>query len=974
MPEYNGEVVTAQEYTGPVEYTGKVIDNRARDNLNTTLNVAGFDTHIPINPELSAYLTTLGGRMSGSYRGVKQFLGMGDEAQNEAALTKLQQDPEVGGYAKAGNIIGAGLDPVTLALPVSRGKSLIDMAKAGAIGGAASGAMQPVESGGSRAVNTAIGGAAGGLLSPAIGAAITRGRMPLRTPQSAPAAPPQTGGIGLAEPAPPVPDLTDSTVPIQEVIARRRAEFGGINPQLAVQTGGAAVGATTGALTADENASPTEIASRALIGGAAGWQLTKMGAGKIGAYRPTVPEAAVKAPQAVNVVGDAAEPLFKTQVSPATTKNIAEIAKDFFEQNPGLRDPSRLISDDIHRYVAGGAVSEELLAKHNLTGDQFATVWRNSISDHARSLGYLAHVMRDAQKNMTPEEIAAVRAAGGNLEDSAYVRPFWKKLTDTWRGLLVTQPVTAVRNAITQVGRVGLDVVQAPIDHWLQRLTGRPVTTQPLDGVEEVISLFSRNKATTDKIMQAFPKERDRLFQNYLSDVPTATGIEGKVWNAIDTGVGALNVLNRTQEFIIRRGIFQNALDKELRTRGQDLQTIIKSNNIGAIPDEAVKAAVQTSLNKTFGESPAWGSAPHKVIDAINAIPGANLAIPFPRFMYNAIRFQYQYSPAGILSYLSPAERASFANGDVSTISKAMIGTSLFGTAALFRNSEYAGEKWYEAVNDKGEVIDLRPFNPFVSYLFAADLLKKSKEGTLYKLTGNDIAQGLLSTNMRAGTGLYLLDSALNLMSKSADEKKFSTKAQEFTGDLLGGFVTPLATLRDAYDQITEGQSITRDTRQEPLLGPSKSRIPGVSQGMPEAELPTREGPRVTQDPLVRQATGMTKSGPKNALEKELDRLGFDRREVLPSTGDRELDREYTHVMGAAAERFLVPVVESEHFKELSDASKGVVLSELLEEIRHEVKTGVNAGQPPEKQIQMEIRKQPPRLRYLLKEMGVLQE
>ena len=127
----------------------------------------------------------------------------------------------------------------------------------------------------------------------------------------------------------------------------------------------------------------------------------------------------------------------------------------------------------------------------------------------------------------------------------------------------------------------------------------------------------------------------------------------------------------------------------------------------------------------------------------------------------------------------------------------------------------------------------------------------------------------------------------------------------------------------------------------------------------------------MTLDPLLRQATGVTRGGPKNALEKELDRLGFERREILPSTGDKELDAKYAGVMGAVSERVLVPLIESEKFRGLTDAVKGVVLHEVLSEVRHEVREGVNETLPPEKQLEMEIRRQPPRLRILLEELGV---
>lgn len=970
---------------------------------------AGFipkdaDVGVPINQELAAYLTSFGGKMAGSYRGVKQLLGLdkGEEAENEAALRRLSDDKDVGSYASAGGFIGSGFDPVTYLMPWKKAKSVVDLAKQGFVAGGVAGYLNPVEEGGSRVVNAAESAAASAVAVPVIGKVANKlaGGKPIPWRSPGEVGPPQVSAEVAAASVGETPksnhDLTAEAarsfrergggtrsaqnpeeMSIQEIVAQRRRDgmAGSVDINLAARGAGAAVGATVGAGTADENASPTEIASRALMGGFAGWQLAKLGTKVIGTKPGTVQPSIVNAhsgAEPIQVVGDAAEPLFKQEVSPDATKKIASLAKEFFEANPGLRDPTRLISDDIQRYVAGGSVTPEQLAAHGLDQKQFADVWRASITDHAKALAHLSHVMRQAEANMTPEQLELFRAAGGVAEDSAYVRPFWKKLTDVWRGLLVTQPVTAIRNVETQVGRVGLDVLQAPLDSWLQKLTGRPQTVKPLDGLEELWSvLWKSDKADVEKILSAFPKQRDRLFQNYLSDVAAGTDVQSKVWRGIETVVQAANILNRSQEFIVRRGIFQTALDHEMRNAGRDLTDIIKRNALGQIPEDAVTKAVEKSLKTTFAEAPEWGTMSRKVIDAVNSIPFANLAIPFPRFMYNAIKFQYEFSPLGILSYLSEGERKAFAGGDVQKVSKAVIGSAMFGAAMMFRNSDYAGEKWYEAVNDKGEVKDLRPFNPFASYLFAADVLKKWKDGTLYKLTGNDIAQGFLSVNMRAGTGLYLLDNAIGLMSKSADESKLSQKAMEFSGDFLSGFVTPLTTFRDAYDEITQGQSTLKDTRQEPLLGPIKSRIPGVSQSMPDVELPTREGPKVTPHPLLRQVTGMSESGPKNAFEKELDRLGFDRREILTSTGDREVDTKYSRAMGALAEKVMVPLVEAEKFQSQTDAVKGVILHEAIGEIRHEVHKAVNEGLPDEKKLQLELRKQPPRLRYLLEELGV---
>lgn len=1082
---------------GPVDLlaaeTPEAKSTRLRAALPETLNFAGMDTGIPINEELAAYLTTLGAGMSGSYRGAKQILGLDkdQEALNQANINALSDIPGLTGtMATAGSFMGAGLDPVTLALPISKAKSLLDMAKYGAAGGAAAGALQPIAEGGSRAVNAATGTVAGAVMSPVIGAVASRFKMPIRAPRESAAIEGQAVKVPPVEtkqtPAQIIDEYmavragyatatnSDSRVVLYHASPKEFLQFdkqaatptglggaghyfsdkmpnrdtgaygkyvisvevpkskladlsvveknpeikniknvdewlksngyegtynpstgeyvifdpnkfnpyktrGSINPSLAAQMGGATVGAATGAATADEGAPPAEIASRALLGGLGGWQLAKFGADKIIGIKikpstvaiGNIPTKATSQANKIEVVGDAAEPLFQKEMSTPLHKKITLLATEYYESG-GVRDPKLLVSDDIAMKLGMGDIAPEMAAKYGITPEEISGVFRTSITDHARAMAYLSHVSRSL--NMTKEEGEAIAKAGAALEDAAYVRPLWKKVTDTWRAMLVTQPATAVRNAISQAGRIGLDVIQAPLDSWIQKLTGRPQTAHPMDGLEEVFSLFQKNKDNTDLILKSFPDAKRRMFQTYLSDVTTATGqpAEGAFWTGVNKVVDVANILNRTQEFVIRRALFQSKLAQEMRNRGKDLATIIKTNAIDSIPEDAIKAATKNALDKTFAETPAWGTMSKKLIDAVNAVPGAALAMPFPRFMYNAIRFQYEFSPMGILSYLSKAERAAFAAGDVQKVSKAVIGTAMLGAAFGVRNADNAGEKWYEWTKDNGDVVDLRPFNPFASYLFVADVLKRQRDGTLYKLSGSDIAQGLLSTNMRAGTGLYLLDNAVTLMSKSANDKKLSTKGAELTGDFLAGFFTPLNVMRDAYDQFTDGQSVMRDTRSESFLGPIKNRIPVVSQTLPEAELPTREGPKISKDPLLRQATGLFISGPKNAFEVELDRLGFERSEILPNTGDHELDVKYARAMGAVAQRFLVPLADSDKFQSLDDSVKGVVLHEAIAGVRQEVTKAVNATLPPEKRMEMQLKKQTPRLKYLLQDFGVM--
>ena len=72
----------------------------------------------------------------------------------------------------------------------------------------------------------------------------------------------------------------------------------------------------------------------------------------------------------------------------------------------------------------------------------------------------------------------------------------------------------------------------------------------------------------------------------------------------------------------------------------------------------------------------------------------------------------------------------------------------------------------------------------------------------------------------------------------------------------------------------------------------------------------------------------------KNIFERELDRLGFEYREILPSTGNPEADNLIARYMGIASQKAILPILKTEEYKKQDDRVKGLLLKELLKEAR----------------------------------------
>jgi hypothetical protein len=333
--------------------------------------------------------------------------------------------------------------------------------------------------------------------------------------------------------------------------------------------------------------------------------------------------------------------------------------------------------------------------------------------------------------------------------------------------------------------------------------------------------------------------------------------------------------------------------------------------------------------------------------------------LPFPRFMANAIDFQFKHSPLGFLSLLSPKERTKIAKGDFKTLSQAMLGTGLLMGAIEAKRTGFGGEKWYELKGTDGTTIDARPYFPLTPYLLVADLVVRSEEGRIPP-DAKDILQGLTGAQFRAGAGLALVDNLINDLSGIDSEDKINKAVTRFTSDVLGGYLTPLRMFNDFVDQQQEFRTtiptgdITTDIGQQ--LGTS---VPFYRERFPTVESPTRAAipgrPKTVRipltdievpGPLARQLTGITVREAKNPAEKELDRLGFKRRDILPYTGDKQADQIMSKYMGPVVENVISRLVISPTYQKLNNPTKELVMREALKEIRAEVKTFAEAEDP----------------------------
>lgn len=621
---------------------------------------------------------------------------------------------------------------------------------------------------------------------------------------------------------------------------------------------------------------------------------------------------------------------------------------------------------------------------------------------------------RDAFLNMSPEEQLIAKALGGpNVEGLG----FWKRMENVRRGLLVTQVATAMRNMETQVANVGMHQLEDIFEDVLHRTFYGPEVQKlhPKNGYEmivrvgemlkprNVLKTKSRSFNQSEAIENFFKREdlssEDRaimnpLFSNFSADVMINPS-KDKL-GVLEKATLWLNSANRMQEFAIRRAVFTANLERGLKAKGDDLATVIREGRIGELDRGDIKNAIGKALETT------WGEQFHSSMDGYKGIAGSLInsinkvgvgpmqltqVIPFPRFMANALKWQYHHSPLPAMKMLmSPKGWDDLAKGNVRPLIESTTGTGMFLAAYQLRDSEMAGERWYEvrppeAVNralgrEPGSTLDTRAFNPFSSYLFVADVAKRMRDGSLNTLTAREVALGLGSINLRAGAGMYVLDQALDSIATAAQglnapEESFAQALEEGASGYMGaawaGMLVPMQQLRDIlsnFDEMLGTDNTTiRDTSESPFMGQILRKIPYGDEHLPPVELATRADAPRTAAPMHRWA-GLTWRDPKNPVEKELDRLGFTRSNILPGSGNKEWDKTIAKHMGPIVESQLPAFINSRQYQAMDNEGRYVLLEDAVARARRAA-TKMAQREKPELAGKMRFARQKKSLRRL---------
>ena len=654
----------------------------------------------------------------------------------------------------------------------------------------------------------------------------------------------------------------------------------------------------------------------------------------------------------------------------ATLKKITQAADEILTTGQVARNPNIKLYEQIADLLYTGRLSNEqieaILKKHNITLKEFAQFFGATTAQAGRTLQLLSVIQKRLN---TIEKIEGSNKAWlkelDNSGDGFYhhVASIFRRLDNARRALMVSQLATAVRNLESQTFKQGISVIQEAIEKVFQSIHKRIFPKAPikrvatplntLSGFARIFKQFNpiianKIKKEVNLILSSFPKEGDKLFLRFSSDI---INMSGKKMNfspirGLEKVADLVNIFNKVQEFITRRAVFQARLNNLILNNpghygNRTLRQIIDQGDTVIIRKQDVADAVAEALESTFAKDfnrfdGIYDSIAYRFIQFANAIPfTVSLVLPFPRFLMNSLKFHIDFSPVGLLPMFTKKGLKQIADGNYSQLAKATIGSSMLLTAYAMRKQDYAGEKWYE-FKWGDRYIDFRPFNPFVAYLYVADLVIRAENGTLRDLDLKGIASVFLGS--RAGTGLYLIDKFIDHQTGNKPVKDKLESAKIILGNIMSTYLTPLQTGLDFMAENNQELAIVRDSKKDPLWGQIKKKISPTDlppiysatsieytkNGIPIAKTIVRESPG------WRQVTGMSIIPEKNAAEKILDKNGFLPQEIFRSTGIPELDKAIKMQIAPKIAIQLSAIVKLPFFQKLDVATQNYIIKKQL--------------------------------------------
>ena len=571
---------------------------------------------------------------------------------------------------------------------------------------------------------------------------------------------------------------------------------------------------------------------------------------------------------------------------------LVAIAADYQQKYPDAFDNDRTVIDNlfdltVNRELVGGQELIDDLNKYGLSFEDYILTVVGSGSEAGRILNRLSQIRR-----ARPTGDAARAAENAAARTEGILRRGIMRLENVRRGGLVSQWATAARNVTSAVVRAPLESLGNVMDTALYRATNEGT----LAGIRELFSgqnwrdsfselayMFSRPdvaRAYSEFILTRpeLTNQYDRMFNN-VNEIQRMTGrgsgsVFDRVISPLENTVDFLNVPNRWQEHLIRRGVFFGELQRLTRNEyGVDLIDALQRGQLTDLLNDAstvrpegarsfiglIDSAVNRSLDVTYAnmpEVPVFRSMSQFIVRN-----GLTTVIPFPRFMFKSMELMGQYAAGAsipltrkIAGLVSPSHRGPLTERDRQRITRNILGVAAIGAAYQYRTSEDAPEDYKMMNTSEGVVMDTSPQFPMRQYLYLGEATSRYMDGTFDDwFNAREFVQTFTGSNLRTGSGNAILEEIASLADGTDLTKgeAIGTLTGSVLGNYLSTWVVPFAQIIESQRAVGERGLEYRDVREDPTLDGLTTFLNEVSRPFAqrglsltaeqEAEFPMRE-------------------------------------------------------------------------------------------------------------------------------------
>ncbi|MGD9381570.1 MAG: hypothetical protein PVI03_03925, partial [Candidatus Thorarchaeota archaeon] len=463
---------------------------------------------------------------------------------------------------------------------------------------------------------------------------------------------------------------------------------------------------------------------------------------------------------------------------------------------------------------------------------------------------------------------------------------------------------------------------------------------------------------------------------------------QGNKWDGV---LDFANFWNRSQEMFFRRAAFEAKARQFLKREGKSFNAkniaLLGDDKIDEIINHTLEMTFAQSPKSSFAKGLVKHWSQNPLLTIINPFPRFHFANALPFFYeFSPIGWMkpdtVRHLIKGNVDELSKIG------------SRTAIGAGMWYSLWQLYQNFGSGERWFELniptdwmaaldkvqladVNDWIEredkagnvrpnadgtslVTDVRGDAPLTSGLFVMhgiDSILKGKD-PFDRIPPRDLFQQLIGLNRVAGSGVEFFD-----LFRARNAEDVNRVFHNVAAQYLGSFSVPLKQFKDIATEIDPNVAIQRDVRQNGILSPFYNNISGPSMDLPPGYNPFNEGniPEAKREgftldnihdqlaydasleryfkgifgeeglgkPLFTQAMGLTLKH-KQKIEREVDRLGIDKRGVYARSGDKRTDNLLNGYRGFYASRIIKPIITSPSYDRLGDATKKTILEELI--------------------------------------------